>query len=310
MGVTLVTGAAGFVGANLCKHLLFQNKSEVIALQRPNGNSWRLQKIPGLKTAELDLTSSKNVLAFFRDVQPSVLINCAAYGAYSNQKDINQIYSTNFEGVRNLLEASKALTGLRAFIQCGSSSEYGLNCSAPLENSPTLPDSHYSVSKVSATALVQYYGKSQSIPAWVLRLYSIYGPDEEPSRLIPTLLLCAKEKKFPLLVHPEISRDFLYIDDLCSAVDQVITQSKTLTPGEVFNIGSGKKTTLRDMVQLIGKLFNVTEEPQWGSMENRNWDHQEWFSNPEKAKSVLGWQAQVSLEEGLKKTKAWMEDKK
>ncbi len=308
MNPVVITGAGGFVGASLYKYLgsYLGKHTEIIAIERPGGTVWRLKDIAPLKTAKVDLTSINEVASFIREVKPSIIINCAAYGAYPNQTDVDKIYSTNFDGVRNLLEASKNISGFRAFIQCGSSSEYGLNCSGPAENSYTQPDSHYAVSKVSATSLVQYYGKSLSFPAWVLRLYSLYGPLEETSRLIPTLLLHAKEKKLPPLVNPQISRDFLFIDDLCGAIGAVISKSDNLERGEIFNIGSGKKTTLSDIVDLTRDLFHITEKPQWGSMENRNWDRKEWFANPEKAKSVLGWHPSVSLRDGLMKTMDWI----
>jgi len=236
-----------------------------------------------------------------------VVINCAAYGAYSIQTDPNRIYDVNFNGIRFLLDALRAVPRFAAFIQAGSSSEYGTNCSGPSENEATLPDSDYAVSKVAASAFVKFYGSQHGMPAWVLRLYSVYGPYEDFSRLLPQLLLCAKAKRFPELVNPDVSRDFIHVDDVCQAFTTVIDKASRLRRGEVYNIGTGTRTSLSDLVSLVRRAFDVPGEPAWGSMPNRHWDHSEWFANPKKAKNDLGWQATTSLEQGLLSTMRWIE---
>src|SRR6185369_12426045 len=113
----------------------------------------------------------------------------------------------------------------RAFVQAGTSSEYGFNCSAPSEDAPTLPDSDYAVSKIAATGLVRLYARKHGVPAFVLRLYSVYGPYEDFSRLIPTLLWEARAGRFPPLVSPNISRDFVYVDDVARVFDVVVERA-------------------------------------------------------------------------------------
>lgn len=188
----------------------------------------------------------------------------------------------------------------------GSQSEYGLNCTAPSESSAATPDSEYAVSKVAATAVTQYYGKKLGLSAWAFRLYSIYGPYEDASRLIIRLLACAQQKKLPPLVNPSISRDFIHVDDVCRAVEAVISQADRLPKGEVYNIGTGHCTTLDQLVSIATETFGITDAPAWGSMANRHWDHADWYSNPAKAKRELGWQATLTLREGLEKTMNWI----
>jgi polyisoprenyl-phosphate glycosyltransferase len=303
----VVAGACGFIGANLCRHFAAQG-AKVWAIDGPSGNDWRLRGVPGLKRIKLDLCSRKSVDEFILSEQPSVVINCAAYGAYPNQKDADQIYAVNFDGVRFLLEAVRKVPEFVAFIQAGTSSEYGMNCAGPTEDGVTLPDSDYAVSKVAATALVRLYGLKHGVPAWVLRLYSVYGPYEDFSRLLPTLLLSAKEKRFPKLVNPSISRDFVFIDDICKAFGAVIARAPSLKRGTVFNIGSGTRTSLADLVSLAQNVFDIPGQPVWGSMPNRHWDHSDWFSNPTRANSELSWQAGTSLRDGLSATMRWLED--
>jgi nucleoside-diphosphate-sugar epimerase len=304
LGPVLVTGANGFVGARLCIDLSARSV-EVVGLESGSGPSWRLDG-KNIRKLQVNLLDHEKLAALVRDLQPSVIVNCAAYGAYSSQTKTDHIYGVNFNAVRHLLEIAEQLPDLRAFIQMGSSSEYGWNCAGPAENAQTIPDSHYAVSKVSASSIVQYAGKNREIPAWGIRLYSVYGPLEDFSRLMPKMLLAAREKSLPPLVNAKTSRDFVYVDDVCEAVVRVIERAHLLERGEIFNIGTGTKTSMSDLVELTRRLFKIDQEPAWGSMAARRWDHSDWYSNPKKAETYLGWQAKITLEQGLRKTMDWI----
>ncbi len=304
----VISGASGFVGANLCRFFLGKG-AQVLALEGPSEAHWRLPTHPALSRVRIDLCSPAEVQKLLSSLEVTVFINCAAYGAYSSQADVDRIYRVNFEALRTILDCLTRVPTLKAFVQTGSSSEYGVNCSGPSEDAATLPDSHYAVSKVASTALVRFYATKHNLPAWVFRLYSIYGPYEDASRLIPKLLFKAAEGGLPALVNPRISRDFLYIDDLCRATECLLERADRLPKGEVFNLGTGTATSLADLVALTRQLFEVAEEPNWGSMPDRHWDHPDWFSNPAKAKQLLGWTAEISLSDGLQSTMRWMKEK-
>lgn len=303
----LVTGASGFVGACACRWFASRG-SRVVAVHGPSRRHWRLKDdLPtSLEAVEVDLTSVEAVRALVRSVRPSVVVNCATYGAYSNQAEADRVYRVNFDAVRIMVGAVEELTGFRAFLQAGSSSEYGTNCTAPSEESATRPDSDYAVAKVAATAFLQFVAQKRRVPAWVLRLSSVYGPYEDSSRLVPRLLTLGRDKRFPPLANRRISRDFVYIDDVCKAFDHVIERSSTLPPGEIFNIGTGIKTTLEDIVACVRNLFAIEAEPAWGSMPDRAWDLPDWYSNPKKANDLLNWHGTTTLGEGLAITSRWM----
>lgn len=302
----VITGASGFVGANLCRYFASQGV-DLIAVEGPSQTAWRLDDLHPSKKVSLDLAIEEDVRRFVRETQPLAIFNLAAYGAYSNQTEARRIYRVNFDAVRTLLEAAREVPGFRAFVQAGSSSEYGFNCTAPKETDPTVPDSDYSVSKVGASALVQYYGKKLGVPAWAFRLYSVYGPYEDTSRLIPKLLLHAREGKFPPLVNPKVSRDFVYVDDVARAFEAVLAQAERLPKGEIYNIGAGDCVTLEKLVATAKSAFKIAAEPGWGSMPNRHWDHADWYADPSKARAQLGWSAKTSLSDGLKLTMSWIE---
>jgi dolichol-phosphate mannosyltransferase len=301
----VVTGSSGFVGANLAAGLAARG-ARVIALGSPSGIDWRTRSLPGIERVRLDLSRDQDVHAFVTETQPLAIFNCAAYGAYSVQADPRRIFDVNVLGVRRLLDAARGVPGFQAFVQAGSSSEYGFNCAAPREDAATEPDSDYAVSKVAATALVRLYAQKHGVPAFVLRLYSAYGPFEDFSRLIPRLLSTAHEGKFPPLVNPNISRDFVYVDDVVRAFHAVWERAPQLTPGEVFNIGTGVRTSLKELVDVVRSLYGVEAEPQWGSMPERSWDHDAWYANPEKAADRLGFRTSTSLADGLLATRQWL----
>ena len=303
----VITGCSGFVGANLAIAVAARG-GRVIGVESPSGIDWRLRSMRGVEVERLDLCKKADVLAFIERVQPLAIYNCAAYGAYSVQADAQRIFDVNLLAVRHLLEAVRSVPGFQAFVQAGSSSEYGFNCSGPREDAATEPDSDYAVSKVAATQLVRMYAQKHGVPGFVLRLYSLYGPFEDFSRLIPNLLGHAREGRFPPLVNPNISRDFVYVADAVRAFEAVLSHAPQLKPGEVFNVGSGLRTTLGDLVQLVRELFGIHAEPAWGSMPDRSWDHPAWFADPAKALTTLGWRATTSLRDGLAASARWIED--
>ena len=171
---------------------------------------------------------------------------------------------------------------------------------------PTLPNSHYAVSKIAASQFISYAGKILRRPVVNLRLYSVYGPLEDASRLIPNLVRHGLDGAYPPFVSPETSRDFVYVDDAC---DAFIRAAALITPelyGESFNIGTGIRTTIRDLAETTRKVFDLPDAASFGTMPERHWDISDWYAAPEKASRLLGWTYRTSLEEGLRRTADWV----
>jgi UDP-glucose 4-epimerase len=277
----LVTGAGGFVGANLLRRLLADGP-DVVALVRPGSDSWRLDGLD-VHVVERDV----------RDDLPGgfdLVFHLAAHGAYSWQQDEGVIHDTNVHGTENALRAG------RRVVVAGSSSEYGLKAHAPAEDEPLEPNTAYAAAKAEATALAVAGG------AVVLRLYSAYGPWEEPNRLIPTLLARGIAGELPPLVSPRVARDFVHIDDVCEA----FVRAAEAEPGRVYNVGSGRQTTVQEVVGVAQRLLDIDVEPEWGSMPDRRWDTETWLANPQRIRDELGWEARISLEEGVARTLEWL----
>lgn len=302
-GPIVVAGASGFIGANLFKQVAAV-RDDVYALVR-NERNWRLTDVKDEQVVAVDLNDSAATKNFVSQLAPQTVFDCVAYGAYSFEKDATLIYQTNFQSIVNLVELL-AERPFAAFVHAGSSSEYGTNCAAPHEDSECEPNSPYSVSKVAVASYLRYMGKQRGFPSINLRLYSVYGPLEDTSRLIPTLLRHALAGKLPPFVDPRTSRDFIHVDDVCAAF---ITAAVKMHPGlygESFNIGTGAKTTIADLAETTRRVFEVKEQPHFNTMAGRAWDLADWYADPRKAREQLGWQSSIGLEEGLRSTARWV----
>ena len=236
-------------------------------------------------------------------VRPRTVFNCLAYGAYSFQNETNLIYRTNVDLTARIVEGLQKREVDR-YVHAGSSSEYGDEASGPTESVALHPNSHYSVSKGAAAGLIYYAGKKQGFPGVNLRLYSIYGPYEDSSRLVPTAVLNGLKGQHSQYVDPNISRDFLYVDDACEAFLDAALNLPEGSYGESFNIGSGVQTTIGAFAQTCKEMFSLPGEPQF-TMPSRMWDVSDWFANPTKAREILGWSPRTSLRDGLGRMAEW-----
>ena len=290
------------MGANLLRSLLEVRKD--ITGTFFSGDSWRLQDLPANNLQFCNLLDPTSLHTVLSKTAPQVIFDCSSFGAYSFEQDIERIHTTNYLCLIRLLEEIAQIP-LTAYIHAGSSSEYGANAGAPEEEAPLLPNSHYAVSKCAAAAAISYFGKCRQIPAANLRLYSVYGPYEDSSRLIPVLCEHAARKTLPPLAGPQISRDFIHAEDVTRAFVCAALRMGPDIAGESFNIGTGIRTTLADLAALSKELFDIDAAPEFSRTVARAWDRDIWYANPEKAKRLLNWEPVVSLREGLQQTYLW-----
>ncbi len=301
-GPILILGASGFIGANLMRSLL-EARADVFgtASREP---AWRLASLGADHVITVDLLARGNIAALLDRVQPATVFDCVAYGAYPFEQDVERMYQTNVVLKQALIE-QLVQRGTHCYIHAGSSSEYGAGSAAPVEATAPAPNSHYAVTKSAAAGLVYFSGRHRGLRCANLRLYSVYGPLEDRSRLMPTLVADAAEGRLPLFVEPDTSRDFVYIDDVTRAFLCAAIELRQDHYGSSFNIGSGRKTTIRDLGLLAKAQFQLDVEPEFGTMKARAWDVPDWYANPARAAEALGWRAEVSLDEGLARTARW-----
>lgn len=300
----LVLGAGGFIGSAVYKELCYiaQFKSasaENVFGTTHGGNQTRVK---GYSTL-IDIDLVRDVETLFSLIQPTTIINCVAYGSHPNEKDISKIYATNFDLVRRIVTQMPEEC---RYIHAGSSSEYGYSSANSREDQRLTPNSDYAVSKAAASQLIEYYGKEKRIACCNLRLYSVYGPGEDSNRLVPTLIAKAITKQLPKFVNKDISRDFVYIDDVVEAfvnATYTIKYNEALY-GEAYNICTGVCTDMNWLAFLSRALFDIQEEPEF-TMPERLWDKPgRWYGNNYKAADYF-WKPKTDLAAGLVKTYNW-----
>jgi len=301
-GPILILGASGFIGANLMRALAGVRADVYGTASRDP--AWRLAPFGGDQLITVDLLARGNVAALLDRVQPGTVFDCVAYGAYPFEQDVERMYLTNVVFKQELIE-QLVQRGTHCYIHAGSSSEYGARSAAPDEAAAPAPNSHYAVTKNAAAGLLYFSGHHRGLCCANLRLYSVYGPLEDRSRLIPTLVAHAAEGRLPPFVEPDTSRDFIYVDDVTRAFLCAAAELRPDHYGDSFNIGSGQKTTIRDVAYLAKALFHIEAEPEFSTMPSRDWDVNDWYANPARAADVLGWRAAVALDEGLTRTARW-----
>lgn len=300
----IVTGASGFVGANLARKLV-RDGHEVSILVRQQADLWRLADIrDSIRIFNCTLANREEVERAVLQIGPEWVFHLAVHGAYSWQTDLKEMIDTNLTGTANLIDACLK-TGFEAFVNTGSSSEYGFKSTACHEDTMLEPNSYYAITKASATHLCCHTARSKGAHMPTLRLYSVYGPYEEPKRLIPTLIVKGIAGTLPILVDPSIARDYIHIEDVLDAY-LLAAAKRTSDPGAIFNVGTGVQSSIAEIVEVTRNVFKLKAEPQWGSMPNRIWDSNSWVSDNRKLISALGWQAKHNLQSGFQNTVDWM----
>lgn len=303
MKKVLITGGTGFIGANLARRLAGDG-DEVHLLVRSRAQRWRITRASkDFIFHSGDVGHAKSVEAAFKKIKPDWVFHLAAFGAYSHQTDVWKMVATNIQGMKNLV-ALAARYDVSSFVNVGSSSEYGFKDHAPVENEPAEPNSYYAYTKWFATMFGQYCSRHQKLNIVTLRPYSVYGPYEEPTRLIPKLLTLGLHGRLPPLVSPNVARDFVYVDDFVEAC--LLAARKVRGDGKIYNVCSATQYSIRDIVELVREELGIQIKPRWGSMPNRSWDTNVWVGNNRLIKRELGWLPRTSLKEGLRKTVNWL----
>lgn len=303
MRKVIITGGSGFVGANLTRKMLKEGH-EVHLFLRKEYTPWRIDSIKkDVVLHFVDLNDSEKLDATVMSIRPDWIFHLSAHGAYSWQNDLDQIIATNFLGTINLLK-SCLHWGFDAFVNTGSSSEYGYKNLPPKETEHLEPNSYYAVTKASSTLFCRYVAQKEKANITTLRLYSVYGPYEDPHRLIPALILNGSKGMFPPLVDPDTARDFIYVDDVNNAY--LLAAARPMEEwGSVYNVGTGIQTRIRDLVELTREKFKIGVQPEWNSMPRRSWDTNSWVADNNKIQTDLGWKPIYSFADGFQRTADW-----
>ena len=299
----LITGAAGFVGSCLTRRLVKMG-CKVHAFVPLEGDLWRIKDLlPSLSLHRGDITDETFIQNLITQISPSIIYHLAVHGAYSSQGDAKRILMTNVLGTWNLLGALEKKS-YKLFVNTGSSSEYGFKQKPMQENDLTEPNSYYAVAKTAQTMLCQYTAKSQTKPIVTFRLFSVYGPYEEPSRLVPTIIRRCLQGEPLEMANPLTARDFIFVEDVVEAFLNV--QGLLGLSGEILNIGTGRQTTLKEIASTVLDVAGSSVDVHWHAIDDRCWDTSIWVGDVDNVQKILGWQAKTSLRDGLNQTMEWI----
>jgi nucleoside-diphosphate-sugar epimerase len=282
-----VTGATGFVGANLVHALIEQTDVELYVITRSSSDSWRIDEIKHKFKQLLYVSLDERVELFrlFGRIKPHIVYHLATYGGFPNQADQTQMIQSNLQATMNVLDASIA-HGVETFINTGSSSEYGLKDAPMKETDVCEPVNFYGITKLAATNYCTMLGKNGQTKVCTLRLFSPYGPLEDPSRLYASIIDALSRDESPKLSRPQSVRDFIEIEKVIQVYLEIIQTD--FQSGDIINVASGNQQTIEQFYQTITrKLGKAHIKPIWGEAPPRGNEPPMWQGDVSKLKALL-----------------------
>lgn len=312
----LITGSAGFIGSNFVYYQLQNHpQDEFICLDALTyaGNLETLQlamQHSNFKFVKGDIAERDFVYKLFEIERPDIVVNFAAESHVDRSILEPELFlRTNIIGTGVLMDACRKY-GIKRYHQVSTDEVYGdLPLERPdlffTEETPLHTSSPYSASKASADLLVLAYHRTYGLPVTISRCSNNYGPYHFPEKLIPLMIINAlHDKKLPVYGTGENVRDWLYVEDHCSAIDLIIRKGRV---GEVYNIGGHNEKTNLEVVKTILKELGKGED-LITFVKDRPGHDRRYAIDPAKIHQELGWLPQTSFAEGIKKTIKWYFD--
>lgn len=285
----LIIGGTGFIGYHLAKKCLKKNfKVTSISKNQPK----KIRFLKKVKYIICDINNKKILKKI--DNNFDYVVNL---GGYVDHKNKQETYRSHYLGLKKLTKIF-IKKKIKKFIQIGSSMEYGRVKSPQKENFNCYPESIYAISKFLSTKHLITLYKKKKFPAVILRLYQVYGPNQDKNRLIPIIIdSCKNNKSFPCSSGVQL-RDFLFVDDLIDAILRCLDKK---VEGKIINIGSGKIIQIKKIINQIVDFYKAGK-PLFGSIKLRNEEMLRVYQSLLSARKFLGWKSKVSFGKGILKT--------
>lgn len=304
----LVTGGAGFIGSNFIHYVLNKYPNAKIInldLLTYAGNLENLAEVeshPGYTFVQGDIADSEVVNKLVPQVD--YIVNFAAESHVDRSIEDPTIFiRTNIMGTQVLLDAAKKY-GVKRYLQISTDEVYG--SLGPkgyfTEETPLAPNSPYSASKAGADLLVRAYHETYGLPTLVTRCSNNYGPYQFPEKLIPFFIKrLLQGKKVPVYGDGLNVRDWLYVEDHCSAIEAVLLKGRV---GQVYNVGGNNEKTNIEITRLILEALDMPET-MIQYVDDRPGHDRRYAIDATKIQKELGWTPKTTFEEGIKKTIDW-----
>ncbi len=313
----LVTGGAGFIGANLVIRLVRSRpEASFVVLDKLTyaGNLANLKPVadaPNFRFVKGDICDKSLARELMAGVD--AVLNLAAESHVDRSiESAEPFLVTNILGVQNLLDAARA-AGVRRFVQVSTDEVYGsLGPDDPAftEATPLAPNSPYAASKAAADLMVRAYVKTHGFPAVITRCSNNYGPLQFPEKLIPLMLTNALEgRPLPVYGDGRNVRDWIYVDDHCAGIEAALDRGE---PGEIYNFGGAAELTNLDLLQrLLAALAAETRRPPEDYLklithvQDRPGHDRRYAMSFERTSARLGWRPAMDIDRGLAFTVKW-----
>ena len=309
----IVTGGAGFIGANFIFYMLGRYPAYRIVCLDKLTYAGRLSTLgpmmdrASFRFVKADICDREAVDRLFEEEHPDAVVNFAAESHVDSSIEHPGVFlQTNTVGTQVLMDACRR-HGVMRYHQVSTDEVYGdLPLNRPdllfTEESPIRPSSPYAASKAGADLLVLAYCRTYGLPATISRCANNYGPYQFPEKLIPLMIVnCLNDRPLPVYGEGLNVRDWLYVEDHCRAIDLILHKGRA---GEVYNIGGRSEMRNIDIVKLICRTLG---KPQ--SLITRVADRQghdmRYAIDPTKIRSELGWLPETEFADGIQKTIDW-----
>jgi nucleoside-diphosphate-sugar epimerase len=298
----MVTGGAGFIGSTLVRELVREGAKVIVFDIFSSGDMQNLKGLEDrIKVIKGDITS-KNFRNILEKSGAEYVFNLAAepYIPHCYNRPL-RFFEVNANGALNVLFASKHV-GVKKIIQYSTSEVYGSAKYVPMdEDHPTLPLSTYAVSKLATDRLCYTLHHEQKIPVVILRQFNVYGPRETQPYIIPEIITQLSKSNKLRLGNIKARRDLTYVED--AARGAIALMKKDGTEGQVYNMGTGKDWSVKQMAEAIGKLMGHYKiKIEIDKTRLRPLDVSVLRCDSSKMRKLTGWKPTVSFEDGLKNT--------
>lgn len=287
----LILGGTGFIGYHLARKSLKKNFFITSVSKNKPIKKRYLKKVNYIIG---DISKKKFIKRILKE-NFDYIVNLAGYVDHSKKKEV---YQSHYIGCKNIVN-SLLKKKIKSFIQIGSSMEYGLTKSPHQEHFKCKPLSFYGKAKFLSTKyLIDLYAKKKT-PVTILRLYQIYGPNQDLNRFLPIVInACKFDLDFPCS-HGKQYRDFLYIDDLIEAIFLTFKSSKAR--GQIINIGYGTPLKIKNIINKIINFYK-SGKPKFNKIKLRKEERLKIYPDLSKAKKLINWTPKTNFLKGLKKT--------
>jgi len=307
----LITGGAGFIGSNFVQYAVNNHPDYTVYVVDSLTYAGNLDNIPeaffdlpNFHFVEGTITDERLMKKLVDKVDTIVHFAAESHVSYSIQ-NVSVFVDANVKGTQVVCEAVRE-SGIERFINISSSEVYGSALTQPMdEDHPLLPFSPYAASKIGGERMVYAYYKTFGIPAVIIRPFNNYGPRQHIEKVIPCFITQALNGE-ALTVHDDgkQSRDWVYVEDCCEAIDNAVHRDFERLKGEVVNVGTGKATTILQIAEMI---LDCLGEPRdrislGGTRPGQVQCH---ITSTEKARDLLGWSASTEFLHGLARTIDW-----